>query len=69
MSKQVNVRFEGEVLKQLEDLVNAQAGKNMSDVLREAVNTSHWLLEQQKANKKILIQEDDKTPPVQVVFR
>lgn len=69
MSKQVNVRFEGDVLKQLEGLADS-TGKSLSDVLREAVNTSYWLHEQQKNNKKILIQgENDEDKPIQVVFR
>ena len=66
-AKQVNVRFNGDVLKQLEDL-ESSTGKSLSDVLREAINTSHWLYQQQKENKKILIQEKDGAP-IQVVFR
>jgi hypothetical protein len=67
-AKQVNVRFEGEVLKQLEEL-GAQTGKGLSEVLREAVNTSHWIHEQQKSNRRILIQEEEGAQPVRVVFR
>jgi predicted transcriptional regulator len=68
MSKQVNVRFDGAILKQLQDLADS-TGKGLSDVLREAVNTSYWLHEQQKRNKKILIQGEDDKNPIQVVFR
>ena len=67
-AKQVNVRFEGEVLRQLEEL-EASTGKSLSDVLREAVNTSHWLHEQQRGKKRILLQGEDEENPVQVVFR
>jgi|tagenome__1003787_1003787.scaffolds.fasta_scaffold16996610_1 predicted transcriptional regulator len=67
MSKQVNVRFEGEVLKQLDDLAK-RTHKSISDVLREAVNTTHWLYEQQE-KKKILLQGEDDEHPVQVILR
>jgi hypothetical protein len=66
--KQVNVRFDGEVLKQLEEL-SQRTHKNISDVLREAVNTSHWLYAQQvDEKKKILLQGEDDERPVQVVL-
>jgi hypothetical protein len=57
-AKQVNVRFEGPALDQLKKLTEA-TGKNLSDVLREAVNTSYWLHQQKSAGKRILIQDTD----------
>ena len=67
--KQINVRFEGEALKQLEDLAQ-RTHKNISDVLREAVNTTHWLYAQQvDEKKKILLQGENDEAPVQVILR
>jgi predicted transcriptional regulator len=67
-AKQINVRFEGAVLRQLEDLAES-TGKNVSSVLREAVNMSHWLKEQQAQGKKILLQGAEDERPLQVVLR
>lgn len=67
-TKQINVRFEGPALEQLESLVRA-TGKSLSDVLREAVNTSHWLQQQQAEGNNILLQEKNSDNPVRVVFR
>ena len=66
--KQVNVRFEGAVLEQLKELANS-TGQSISDVLREAVNTTHWLQQQQKEGKRILLQGKNDQQPMQVVFR
>lgn len=68
--KQVNVRFEGPVLQQLKDLEKS-TGRSISDVLREAVNTSHWLKQQQDDGKKIFLQEekDGGEKLVQVILR
>ncbi len=67
-AKQINVRFEGAALRQLEELAQS-TGKNLSDVLREAVNTSYWLQQQQDEGKRILLQGKDDPQPLQVVFR
>ncbi len=67
-AKQINVRFEGPVLDQLEKLAES-TGKNVSTLLREAVNTSYWLNEQQEQGKKILIQGEGDERPLQVVLR
>jgi hypothetical protein len=68
-AKQVNVRFEGEALKQLQEL-EATTGKSLSQVLREAVNTSHWVHTQQRKGKKILLQEDENEDRLrEVIFR
>ena len=67
-AKQINVRFEGPVLEQLEKL-SQSTGKRISDVLREAVNTSFWLKQQEEEGKRILLQGKNDEHPVQVVFR
>jgi hypothetical protein len=67
-AKQVNVRFEGPALDQLKELRKA-TGRNLSDVLREAINTSHWLYQQKSAGKKILLQGDDDESPREVILR
>ena len=67
-AKQINVRFEGAALQQLNELADS-TGKSFSDVLREAINTSHWLQRQQDEGKRILIQGKEDPQPLQVVFR
>jgi Arc/MetJ-type ribon-helix-helix transcriptional regulator len=67
-ARQINVRFDGPVLRQLQELVDS-TGKTLSEVLREAVNTSHWLNEQKEKGKKILIQGEEDDHPVQVILR
>jgi len=67
-AKQINVRFEGPVLEQLEKLAES-TGKNVSTVLREAVNTSYWLNDQKAQGKKILIQGEEDERPIQVILR
>jgi len=67
-AKQINVRFEGAALRQLEDLAES-TGKSISSVLREAVNTSHWLNEQQNQKKKILLQGEGDEYPREVILR
>ena len=54
-SKQINVRFFGPTLKQIEELERL-TGKSVSEILRESVNLSNWLQKERKDGARILIE-------------
>lgn len=66
--KQVNVRFDGPTLAQIEE-IERMTGKNISEILRESVNLSNWFHKERNDGAKILIERPDGAPLREVVFK
>ena len=67
--KQVNVRFDGPTLTQIEE-IEQLTGKNISEILRESVNLSNWLHKERNGGARILIERPgSETPLREVVFK
>ena len=67
--KQVNVRFDGPTLAQIEE-IERLTGKNISEILRESVNLSNWWHKEVNSGSKILIERPGSDIPLrEVVFK
>ncbi len=56
--KQINVRFDGGTLEQIEEL-SELTGKTVSEILRESVNLTNWLYRERDKGTRILLERPD----------
>ncbi len=54
-SKQINVRFFGPTLEEIEELERI-TGKTVSEILRESVHLNNWVQKERKSGARILIE-------------
>ena len=54
-SKQINVRFFGPTLEEIEELERI-TGKTVSEILRESVHLNNWVQKERKGGARILIE-------------
>jgi hypothetical protein len=67
--KQINVRFDGPTLAQIEEIARL-TGKSVSEILRESVNLSNWLQKERNSGARILIERPGTAEPLrEVVFK
>jgi hypothetical protein len=67
--KQINVRFDGPTLAQIEE-IERLTGKSVSEILRESVNLSNWMYKERKNGARILIERPEAEPSLrEVVFK
>jgi hypothetical protein len=67
--KQINVRFDGPTLAQIEE-IEALTGQSVSEILRESVNLANWIHKERHNGAKILIERPETgTPLREVVFK
>ncbi len=66
-SKQINVRFYGPTLEEIEELERL-TGKTVSEILRESVHLNNWVHKERKGGARILIERPG-ADPREVVFK
>lgn len=67
--RQINVRFEGPTLAQIEE-IEQLTGKSVSAILRESVNLANWLYKEWQTGARFLVERPGSDTPLQkVVFR
>lgn len=65
--KQINVRFDGPTLEQIQE-IERMTGKSVSEILRESVNLSNWLLKERKDGARLLIERPGSQVPIREVL-